>query len=421
MRILLISNYYPPLELGGWEQLTLEVSQRLAQRGHATAVLTSHYRAGGISRPEPGVHRLLNLESEDVLRYHAVSLVTKGHRERDNRRLLAKLVADWQPDAIFVHSMWNLPWTVAWQAERLMPGRVVYYMAGNWPYAPSAHEAYWHTPTRRRWLRPAKRLVASVPLALLRRERRLKRLRFEHVLCASRAVREDLAQFASVPFERSCVVYVGVDTGLFCPPPDWCPSRWKNGKPALLFAGTLIPAKGAHTAVEGFAEAVQLPELAGATLTVVGSRSGDPAYEAKLKQIAQTRGVAERVHFLERVERDQVPDLWRCFDILLVPSHFEAMPRILQEGMACGLNAIGTTVWGTGELLRDGETGLAFAPEDSDGLARQIGRLAADPELRGRLARAGRQAVVERFSQGRMIDEIEAYFTGVICGQGRAT
>jgi glycosyltransferase involved in cell wall biosynthesis len=59
--------------------------------------------------------------------------------------------------------------------------------------------------------------------------------------------------------------------------------------------------------------------------------------------------------------------------------------------------------------LRDGETGLTFAPEDADGLAKQVTRLISDPDLCCRLAEAGRQTVLENFTLDKMVNDIEAY------------
>jgi glycosyltransferase involved in cell wall biosynthesis len=77
--------------------------------------------------------------------------------------------------------------------------------------------------------------------------------------------------------------------------------------------------------------------------------------------------------------------------------------------MAAGLVVVGTTTGGTGEILRNGETGLTFAPEDADGLAEQVTRLLIDPDLRCRLAQAGRHTVLENFTLDKMVNEIEAY------------
>jgi hypothetical protein len=76
------------------------------------------------------------------------------------------------------------------------------------------------------------------------------------------------------------------------------------------------------------------------------------------------------------------------------------------------LSLVGTTTGGTKEILKDGETGFTFAPEDADGLAEQVTRLIIDPDLCWRLARAGRQTVLENFTLDKMVDEIEEYLVG---------
>src|SRR5262245_64057223 len=57
VRILFLTNFYPPYQFGGQEQSCQQVVEGLKQRGHATLVLTSMYgtnntpkEAGGISR-----------------------------------------------------------------------------------------------------------------------------------------------------------------------------------------------------------------------------------------------------------------------------------------------------------------------------------------------------------------------------------
>jgi glycosyltransferase involved in cell wall biosynthesis len=80
-----------------------------------------------------------------------------------------------------------------------------------------------------------------------------------------------------------------------------------------------------------------------------------------------------------------------------------------QEAMASGLVVVGTTTGGTGEILKNGETGLTFAPEDANGLAHQVTRLINDRDLYCRLSQAGRQTVFENFTLDKMVNEIEDY------------
>jgi glycosyltransferase involved in cell wall biosynthesis len=105
-----------------------------------------------------------------------------------------------------------------------------------------------------------------------------------------------------------------------------------------------------------------------------------------------------------------MPAILQQFDVLVFPSIYEEpLARIVQEAMAAGLVVVGTTTGGTKEILKDGETGLTFAPEDADYLAEQIARLMNDHDLFCRLAQAGRQTVLENFTLVRMVKEIEAY------------
>ena len=61
----------------------------------------------------------------------------------------------------------------------------------------------------------------------------------------------------------------------------------------------------------------------------------------------------------------------------------------LVHSLACGLPVLAARLAGMSEIINDGENGLLFDPADMDDFAGQLQRLAADPELRRRLGRAG--------------------------------
>jgi glycosyltransferase involved in cell wall biosynthesis len=79
------------------------------------------------------------------------------------------------------------------------------------------------------------------------------------------------------------------------------------------------------------------------------------------------------------------------------------------EAMAAGLLVIGTRAGGQKEMLFDGENALTFQEEDAAGLAEGIVRALDDPAMRWRLAQAGQEMVLERFSLDRMVGELEAW------------
>jgi glycosyltransferase involved in cell wall biosynthesis len=178
----------------------------------------------------------------------------------------------------------------------------------------------------------------------------------------------------------------------------------------LLYAGRLTHEKGAHTAVEAVGRLATEHGWQNVRLLLVGS--GPKDYETYLYHLRSSLKIEGQVEIRKWVPREEMPNLMRQFDVLVLPSIIEeALPRIVQEAMATGLVVVGTLTGGTREILVDGVNGLAFAPGDAQGLVAQIVRLAAGPGLRQELSRAGRQMVEERFSLPKMVDQLETYFS----------
>lgn len=423
MRILVISNYYPPLELGGWEQLTRDVSVRLVERGHQVHVLTSRHRAHEIQTPEPQVERLLHLESPNYVHYQPQYALTRHWTEMRNRRTVRRTVATHEPDVVFINGMWNLPICVAQQAEQLCPGRVVYYMASYWPTETDAHAAYWNDTdygknraarSGRRW---AKELVAKVLRPTLVRTVARNQLEFARVLCVSAFVQRRMVAEAHIPFPRTQVVHNGIELDAFTMPElhdnglNEGDLRRKGTVLRLLYAGRLSPDKGVHTIIESLGH-LKTRKLS-VCVSIVGG--GAPDYVAQLQQRADELGVAELVHFRGSVPRESMPTIMQEHDVLLFPSAWpEPLARTVQEAMACGLVVIGTTTGGTPEILEDGVNGLTFPAEDSRTLAAKVARLSADPALCECLARAARKTVEDKFSLDQMVGEIERTFEELV-------
>jgi glycosyltransferase involved in cell wall biosynthesis len=69
--------------------------------------------------------------------------------------------------------------------------------------------------------------------------------------------------------------------------------------------------------------------------------------------------------------------------------------------MALGLPVVATRVGGIPAVVADGETGSLVPPDDPPALARAVGALLKDPELRHRAGEAGRRRA-EQFSLAAM-------------------
>ena len=411
MKILFVSNMFPPYGRGGYEQWCEEVALALAARGHNVAVLTSRSGAkdegnltAGNSTPAPpiAVYRTLHVQVEGGLAQTTLRLLRAPRRfEEENIAHTRAVIDQFEPDIVMIWGMWNIDRSVPQQIEAAMGSRVVYYFCDYWPTLPSAYIQRFQEPARHGQMQQFKSWIGRYFLPRLAQDTPVQ-LRFEHPICVSRAVR-DILTAGGAAVEHARIIYGGTTVEDFDLARAHSPSGSPDGKCLrLLYIGRLEATKGVHTAVQAM-ERLD----ASVTLDILGA--GDPDYTAALQAAVAQGGMDGRVHFLGAARRSEVPGVLAQHDVLLFPSEWnEPFARSVLEGMAAGLVVVGTTTGGTGEILVDGETGLTFAAGDDIQLAAQIQRLVTDPELRRRLAQTGRQIVRQYYTLGRMVDELEA-------------
>lgn len=413
MRILFISSFYPPYVVGGWEQLVRDINECIQARGHTTHVLTSTH---GIDSPKQDEHvsRLLHPDS-DLFRYNPIRELKHGRMVAENLAHTKAVIESFQPDIIFVHVMFNLSKGIPWQAEQMMPNRVAYWIANDWPFAADPHTSFWNSPLGNPIKRKVKAIIGKIPLAFIERENKRFQLNFKHVMCVSQAIVESLNQEAGISRQSLSVLHNGVETDLFKPSDQ-------TTRPAdqldLLYAGSIVDHKGVHTIVEALQFLREQNKLDKIKLTIVGG--GHPDYEAYLEEYVQDHHLNDVVEFYGRVPRSEMAQLLERFNVLVFPSIWEEpLSRMMQEAMSAGLTVVGTLTGGSGELLVEGDTGLTFDKENHLQLAERLLELQNNPELRQRLAKNGRDEVVKRFSMARMIDEIEESLERIVASDNK--
>lgn len=406
MRILFISNYYPPYEIGGYEQLCRDVAVRLTERGHTVAILTSDHgstRSG--SAGESGIYRLLRIQPRPSARLGEAAqfYLTRPQNETYNRRTLLNVIEQVSPDVVFIWNLQGLPQELALDSEAYPGVATAYWLAGYSPAEPDLFWQYWtRPPGKRAALSAIKAALSRLALAQMRREGKPVRPQMRHVAVVSEFMRRKGLAENTLP-DHTEVIYNGVETDSFyraVPTPDAPPPI------NLLLAGRVSADKGVHVAVEALGMlAWERPQL---DFRLVIAGSGPADYLEHLKRLATAHGVAELVTFTGWLPRERIPALMHeCHILLLTSIYPEAFSRVLLEGMAAGLAVIGTLTGGTGELLQDGVNGLACKAEDSADLARQLGRLLEDPQMRHRIASRGQEMVLAEYSLERMVERVE--------------
>lgn len=184
------------------------------------------------------------------------------------------------------------------------------------------------------------------------------------IIAPSRFVARGLSDLGVAP-SRIAVVPYGVAPP--CPAPD--PPRPGGGPLKLLWVGQLAYRKAPHVL---FAALRSLPADA-VTLTMVCRDNVD----AGLRALAPGN-----VTFVDTVDRERLAQLYRAYDVFVMPSLVEGFGLVYLEAMAHGLPVIATPNTGIADLMNDGVHGLLVAPGDAAACAAGIASLVAE---RGRL------------------------------------
>lgn len=133
---------------------------------------------------------------------------------------------------------------------------------------------------------------------------------------------------------------------------------------------------------------------------------GDGPLKQDLVARARQRRIAEAFSWLgEAPARHWLPTL----DILAMPSRYEGFSYVLLEALAAGVPIVCTAVGGVAEAVEDGLNGFIVPHDDIDMLARRLGQLVDDRDLRINMGMQARLRSA-RFSLEQMIDRVEEIY-----------
>ncbi|UCG25832.1 MAG: glycosyltransferase family 4 protein [Chloroflexota bacterium] len=413
MNVLFVTAYFPPCQRGyGYMKICESVADGLAGRGHSIAVLTSTFRDGEEFKPYP-VHRLLAVDPDWQLPQSAARQFFFGRRSREKMavRNLKELVAAFRPDIIFIWHANSLSRRMLQTAENLPQIKTVYYFANYYPEQPDEYIAYWSSGSPPGLAGPAKKILAKIALKKLAREGKPIALKFEHSISVSDYVRRRLLNQELIGPD-AVVAHNGVDLGIMATATR--KPLLINGAPLkCLIAGRVAPEKGIHTALQALQVLRAQNQLQPIQLAVIGD--GQPEYKRRLKQFTVEHQLQKFVRFEPPVPQQEMPGTLMQYDVLLFPSVWdEPLSCTMLEAMASELLVVGTTTGGSREVLFHEQTGLVFQPNNPSELAEQLARVQKNPEIVGRLGKAGRRRVEEQFNMQRTVESVERYLLELV-------
>jgi glycosyltransferase involved in cell wall biosynthesis len=182
------------------------------------------------------------------------------------------------------------------------------------------------------------------------------------------------------------------------------------GQVMAVAVGLLRQGKGHADLVRA---AAQVPRSARLSVVLVG----DGPLRSELEAMAAAAGLPPgRLRFAGY--RTDVAALLAAADLVVQPSHVDALPTTLIEALAAGRPAVASRTGGIVEIVTD-ETGILVPPGRPELLAHGLAALAGDRARRQRMGRAARRRFEQEFDAVRWAGRLRAVYDEVLADGGR--
>lgn len=185
--------------------------------------------------------------------------------------------------------------------------------------------------------------------------------------------------------------------------------RGLAGKSVVLFAGRIARAKGLDLLLQAFPRVLQsVPE---AHLAIAGEDFGE---QGSLLRRAKTLGISDAITWLGKLSREELLAAYQHAQVFASPSRYEAFGISVLEAQAAGCPVVATNTTSLPFLVKDGETGLLFRPEDEMHLASSLLRVLSDHAFAQRIAEHARTRALRDFSWNRSTEKLRTLYTDLI-------
>lgn len=175
----------------------------------------------------------------------------------------------------------------------------------------------------------------------------------------------------------------------------------KNKIPKFLYVGRLSPEKN----VELLIRAVNAIEKDYEFLIVGGG-----AEREKLEKLSKGNS---KIKFLGPKTKEELVDIYRAGDVLVLPSNTESYGVVLLQASAAGCALIATKTTGATKLINDGQNGLLVDIDDEKGLRGSIEKLLSDKNLRDNLGKNARKDI-ESYDSEKGINKVVDFWEKIV-------
>ncbi len=232
--------------------------------------------------------------------------------------------------------------------------------------------------------------------------------RLDSVLFVSGATRALVPRWW-LPDSRTGVLHNGLVLGKYGAEMVSAPRRPVDSRNVtLLNVGRLSPEKGQDLLLQAMAPLIA--RYPGLTLKIAGTGPE----EARLRALAQSLGLGDRVHFLGYI--DDMPKLYADVDLLVQSSLTEGLPNVIVEAAYLRVPILATRVGGTDEVVEHGMSGWLIGAGDVSAIRAGLEAFLENPQRFVAMGESAQRRIVEGFSIAVRTGKLTEFYRRVCAG-----
>ncbi|WP_254591454.1 glycosyltransferase family 4 protein [Methanocella conradii] len=424
MRICIITNFFPPITIGGAEMVCHQTALGLKKAGHEVYVIVGHphitkkdapqkdYEIDGINvhriypkipfnflpmsynqlfnnSVEKLINPLVRALNPDIIHYHNISGLTlsaiRGGRTAD------------KPSVMTLHDYWmlcpnNMLFTNNTSPCNNFVGKIYCHNCFH------KYDFWGNVPFRQRIIkkeveRDIDRFIAP---SRFMADRLVEGGYDENVIRVIYhgmdidTYRKNIRPLSEIVSEM-CSVAINPAVAL---------EILESSDFLVQFAGHLTIHKGGEYLIK----ALHQLHKDGEKFTLAITGSAHPHELSRLKDMVNKFDIKDNVIFLGKIPSSLLPSLYARADAVIVPSiWYENASVVVAEAMIAGTPVIASDIGGNPEFVKDGYNGFTFKPKDESDLALKIRTLMNDKPLINTLRKNARIRADQLFNMDRHV------------------
>ena len=405
-RILMVTESFFPSE-GGSKTVILEISKRLAKRGHEVYVLTGRHLPDWASQEDlEGIHVVrYSVNSTNGIYYYVSSILNA-------KKTLEKLIKKNSFDLVHFHITLPSIGVLLSKKARAIPKIYTYY--GSW-----CQEFKLESQARASRYRKVKRDLYIVyakslyhPMRLM--QRMVVRKSLKTILLSEYSKGTLLGDLSpGISQSRITLIPAGVDTERFKPPVDKLKIKRELGldphKFTLFTVRRLVPRMGLEELIHAMKILV---EHFGGIHLIIGGRG---ILESQLKRLAGSLRLREYITFIGYIDEEKLPLYYQAADVFVLPTKgLEGFGLVTIEALACGTPVLATPVGANLETVGTFDKNLLFTGADTESMAKRILKFISSHKTNNGLSEKYRKFAMQNYSWNKIVGRYEEVYTSLL-------